>query len=105
MRRERSNGWKTVLLLACAVAIATATNCCSGAVVAASICDDKVERTDAVIALRRGIEKQGRDDVDGSIAGFERALKLQPRPAEAHMMLGVSYYLRKDYARSIAEYD
>ena len=105
MRRERLSGWRRELVVGCGAMLLIAAVCIPGVATAGTICDDPSQGTEAVKLLCGGIDRQDRGDVDGSIADFKRALELQPDLTEAHMMLGIGYYDRKEYARALVEYD
>jgi tetratricopeptide (TPR) repeat protein len=59
----------------------------------------------ATVAYCQGVEKQERGDTDGAIGDFVHALELQPDLTDAHLLLGVGYFDRRDYGRAIEEYD
>ncbi len=52
----------------------------------------------------QGVEKQERGETDGAIDDFVHALELQPNLTDAHLLLGVGYFDRKDYGQAIEEY-
>lgn len=69
------------------------------------VCDDAEPRTQAINLLCAGIAKQGQGDADGAISDAKQALELQPELVDAHLILGISYYDKQQYALALAEYD
>jgi tetratricopeptide (TPR) repeat protein len=70
-----------------------------------STCDNPSAGGPATVVFCQGLEKQERGDTDGAIGDFVHALELQPDLTDAHLLLGVGYFDRKDYRRAIEEYD
>ena len=70
-----------------------------------SRCDNPSAGGPATVVFCQGVEKQQRGDTDGAIGDFVHALELQPSLTDAHLLLGVGYFDRKDYRRAIDEYD
>lgn len=97
--------WRGMVVAAMAAIGIALSTVAQSASAAGNICDDAARRTEAVTVLCGGIERQDRDDHDGAIGDFRRALELQPDLAEAHLMLGISYFYKKDYALALAAYD
>jgi len=77
----------------------------SGGETTGSRCDNPSAGGPATVAYCQGVEKQERGDTDGAIGDFVHALELQPGLTDAHLLLGVGYFDRKDYRRAIEEYD
>lgn len=102
---ERFCSWRRALVVGCGAVLAVAGSCLPATSTASGICDDPSQSTGAVRLLCSGIEKQDGGDIDGAMTDFERALELQPDLTEAHLMLGVGYYYKKDDTRALEEYD
>lgn len=68
-------------------------------------CSDPGAASAAVRAFCSGLEKDAAGDKAGALEDFERAASLQPEMPEPHLMLGIAYTDREDYARAIREYD
>ena len=77
----------------------------SGGETTGSRCDNPSAGGPATVVFCQGVEKQERGDTDGAIGDFVHALELQPGLTDAHLLLGVGYFDRKDYRRAIDEYD
>jgi tetratricopeptide (TPR) repeat protein len=103
--RERFRSWRRALIVGCGAVLAVAGSGLPNVSTASGICDDPSQSTDAVRLLCSGIEKQDGGDNDGAMTDFEGALELQPDLTEAHLMLGIGYYNKKDYTRALEEYD
>ena len=93
------------MVVGCGAFLVVAGSCLPETSTASGICDDPLQSTGAVRLLCSGIEKQDGGDTDGAMTDFERALELQPDLTEAHLMLGIGYYEKKDYTRALEEYD
>lgn len=72
---------------------------------AVALCRDPAAATAGVRAFCSGLDKNEAGDRAGALAEFERAAALQPELPEPHLMLGIAYADREDYARAIREYD
>ena len=60
--------------------------------------DEDFRSADRVGSLNRmGIERGRIGDLDGAIAIFEKALKLDSENAETYNNLGFAYFMKKDY--------
>jgi len=70
-----------------------------------TLCRDPAAGSAAVKAFCSGLEKDAAGDQAGALEDFERAAALQPELPEPHLMLGIAYADRQDYARAIREYD
>ncbi len=53
--------------------------------------------------VEQGIEKGRKDDLDGAIADFDRAIELDPRNAVAYYNRGHAKWVRKDTAAALAD--
>ena len=102
---ERLCSWHRALVVVCGAVLAVAASFLPATSTASGICDDPSQSTVAVRLLCSGIEKQDGGDIDGAMSDFKRALELQPDLTEAHLMLGIGYYYRKDDTRALEEYD
>lgn len=105
MRGNSVSTWRRVMAAGAAAVGILLFLVAQSAAAAGNICRDTAPRTEAVTLLCDGIEKQDRGDHDGAISDFRRALELQPDLAEAHLMLGIGYFYKEDYALALAEYD
>ena len=85
--------------------LAVVTIAIPGVAAATNICDDPSLGLAAVKLVCGGFEKIERGDIDGAVVDGQRALALQPNLSEAHLMLGISYYDKKEYARALVEYN
>jgi len=103
--RERFCSWYRALAVGCGAVLAVAGSCLPATSTASGICDDLSQSTAAIRLLCSGIEKQDGGDIDGAMSDFIRALELQPDLADAHLMLGIGYYEKKDDTRALEEYD
>lgn len=52
-----------------------------------------------------GDERYRRRDYRGAIAGYSRALRVQPGHAETHYRRGNAYYVSRDFRRALADYE
>jgi tetratricopeptide (TPR) repeat protein len=64
----------------------------------------KGPKDDPVLANKTGIAYHQLLDLDSAKKNYERAIKLNPKYAEAVNNLGTVYYARKSYRRAISEY-
>jgi len=97
--------WRRALIVGFGAVLAVAGSLPLDVSAADGICDDPSQSSGAVRLLCSGIEKQDSGDNDGAMKDFAQALELQPDLTEAHLMLGIGYYDKKEYTRALEEYD
>jgi tetratricopeptide (TPR) repeat protein len=55
--------------------------------------------------VKRGRARWNRDEIDGAIAAWEEAARLDPKLAVARMWLGVAFARKKAYPQALAHFD
>jgi tetratricopeptide (TPR) repeat protein len=59
----------------------------------------------AITAKVRGFATYKNDDLDGAIAAYDEAIRLNPKYADAFLYRGIAWYAKRDYDRAIADYN
>ena len=80
----------------CLILCVTAAGCPTGS--------EPPNTDEAQIRVNQGLDLRGKGDVDGAIAEFHTALRLDPNYVNAHMNLGVALATKGDWDGAIAEF-
>jgi len=109
MNTPHRDRWQSLRRRRCAAAAVVSlgffcAGSASGAETTGSACDNPSAAGPATVVFCQGVEKQEQGDTDGAIGDFLHALELQPNLTDAHMMLGIGYFDRKDYRQAVEEY-
>ncbi len=64
----------------------------------------RVTECNAIVVKIRGLAAYDKDDLDGAIAAYDEAIKLDAKFADGYLYRGIARYAKKDFDNAIADY-
>jgi tetratricopeptide (TPR) repeat protein len=64
----------------------------------------RVAECKAIMVRIRGLAAYDRDDLDGAIAAYDEAIKIDAKFADGYLYRGIANYAKKDFDNAIADY-
>lgn len=64
----------------------------------------RVTECNAILVKMRGLAAYDKDDLDGAIAAYDEAIKIDAKFADGYLYRGIARYAKKDFDNAIADY-